>query len=80
MLADGAYLGEASVTSPRRGPGGRIVCDRSYKRSRLDEPEHVIGEPKAFTVLCEIRHRGARIDHTIRAVAALCNLKLYLPA
>lgn len=82
VLADGAYRGEASVISPRRGPGGRIVCDRAYERfrRRRARAEHVIGELKAFTVLREIRHRDARIDHTIRAVAARHNLKLDVAA
>ena len=82
VIADGAYRGEASVTSPRRGPTGRIVGDRNYRRFRRRRArgEHVICGLTGWAILKEIRHRGDRVDTTTSAVAALYNLTIDLPA
>lgn len=78
VSADGAYRGVDGVRSPRRGPDGRIVRDRAYRRFRKTRArvEHVIARLKLWAVLRDIRQRGDRVDELVRAVAALHNLRL----
>ena len=78
LIGDGGYQGVDGVTSPRRGPGGRIIRDETWRRFRKRRAtvEHVLAELKVWSVLRDCRWRGEGIDQSVRAVAALHNLRI----
>lgn len=77
LLGDGGYRGIATITSPRRGPDGRIIHDSNYRKHRRIRArvEHAIARPKDWQILRQCRRRGQAIDHSLHIVAGLCNLK-----
>lgn len=78
LIGDGGYRGVEGVTSPIRGPDGRIVRDPDWVRFRRRRAsvEHVIAELKVWQVLRRCRRKGPGIDQVTRAVAALYNLRI----
>jgi hypothetical protein len=78
LIGGGGYRGNPRITSPRRGPDGRIIRDRNYKRfrKRRARAEHTIARLKDHQILRPSRRRGEAIDHAIAGVAAPRNLKL----
>lgn len=80
LIGDGGYQGVVGVTPPRRGPGGRIVRDAAWRRFRKRRAtvEHVLAELKVWSVLRDCRWKGPGIDQSVRAVAALHNLRIEL--
>jgi hypothetical protein len=84
LIGDGGYRGNERVTSPRRGPDGRVVRvvrvvrDRNHKRfrKRRARAEHTIARLKDHQLLRPCRRRGETIDHAIAGIAAPRNLKL----
>jgi hypothetical protein len=77
LNGDGGHCGNSRVTSPRRGPDGRIVRDWNHRRfrERRATAEHTIARPTDHRILRQC-HRGEAIDHAIAGVAALHNLTL----
>lgn len=76
VIGDGGYQGVDGVTSPKRGPGNRIVRDEDYevfKRKRATA-EHVIARWKDWQVMRQNRKRGTNINDAVRATAVLYNL------
>ena len=78
LIGDGGYRGNPAIRSPRRGPDGKIIRDRNYRRfrKRRARAEHTIARLKDHQILRQCRRRGKAIDHAIAGVAALHNLKL----
>jgi hypothetical protein len=78
LIGDGGYRGNPRVTSPRRGPDGRIIKDRNHRRfrERRARAEHTIARLEDHQILRQCRRRGPAIDHAIAGVATLHNLKL----
>lgn len=78
LIGDGGYQGVEGVTPPRRGPGGRIIRDAAWRRFRKRRAtvEHVLAELKVWSVLRDCRWRGGGIDQSVRALAALHNLRI----
>jgi hypothetical protein len=81
LIRDGGYRGNPRITSPRRGPDGKIIRDRNHQRFRKSRAraEHTIARLKDHQILRQCRRRGKAIDHAIAGVAALHNLKLDTP-
>ena len=80
LIGHGGYRGNPAIRSPRRGPDGKIIRDRNYRRfrKRRARAEHTIARLKDHQILRQCR-RGKAIDHAIAGVAALHNLKLDTP-
>jgi hypothetical protein len=80
LIGDGGYRGGDGVTSPRRGPDGRIVRDETWRRFRTRRAtvEHVLAELKVCSVPRDWRWKGSGIDQSVRAVATLDNLRIEL--
>ncbi|GGJ32848.1 hypothetical protein GCM10010121_050010 [Streptomyces brasiliensis] len=78
LSGDGGYRGVDRVRTPCRGPDGRIIKDRNYRRFRKSRAvaEHTIARLKDHQVLRPCRRRGHAINHAVAGVAALDNLKL----
>jgi hypothetical protein len=78
LIGDGGYRGNTAIRSSRRGPDGRIIRDRNYRRFRRRRAvaEHTIARLKDHQILRPCRRRGRGIDHAIAGVAALHHLKL----
>ncbi|WP_433129242.1 transposase [Streptomyces sp. CA-106110] len=78
LSGDGGYRGYDQIRSPRRGPDGRIVRDRNYKRFRKRRAvaEHTLARLKDHQILRQCRRRGGAVNHAVAGVAALHNLKL----
>jgi hypothetical protein len=78
ISGDGGYRGIGGIRSPRRGPDGRIIKDRTYRRFRRRRAvaEHTIARLKDNQILRQCRRRGDGINHAVAGVAALHNLKL----
>jgi hypothetical protein len=81
LIGDGGYRGNPHITSPRRGPDGRIIPDRNHRRfrKRRARAEHTIARLKDHQILRQCRRRGTAVDHAIADVATLHNLKLDIP-
>ena len=79
VLADGGYRGVRELVTPRFR-GRRILRDRAWRshRRRRARVEHVLARLKDWRVLRDHRRRGRHVEATIRAVAALHNLRLEL--
>lgn len=82
LIGDGGYQGVQGVTPPRRGPDGRIVRDETWRRFRKRRAtvEHVLAELKVWSALHDCRWKGSGIDQSVRAVAALHNLRIEMNA
>ncbi|MGI5133542.1 transposase [Streptomyces sp. CA-106110] len=78
LAGDAGYRGCAHIRTPRRGPDGRIIKDRTYKRFRKRRAvaEHTIARLKDHQILRQCRRRGDAINHAVAGVAALHNLKI----
>jgi hypothetical protein len=78
LSGDGGYRGSDRIRTPRRGPDGRIIKDRNYRRFRKRRAvaEHTIARLKDHQILRQCRRRGDAINHATAGVAALHNLKL----
>ncbi|MFE2738649.1 transposase [Streptomyces sp. NPDC059349] len=78
LSGDGGYRGCDRIRTPRRGPDGRIIKDRTYHRFRKRRAvaEHTIARLKDHQILRQCRRRGDAINHAVAGVAALHNLKL----
>ncbi|MGW5251342.1 transposase, partial [Streptomyces sp. NPDC004129] len=68
----------ARIRTPRRGPDGRLITDRTYRRFRKRRAiaEHTIARLKEHQILRRCRRRGNAINHAVSGVAALPNLKI----
>lgn len=79
VLADGGYRGIDELVTPVFR-GRRIVKDRAWRRHRRRRArvEHAIARLKDWRVLRDHRRRGRHLPQSLRAVAALHNLKLEL--
>jgi hypothetical protein len=80
VLADSAYRAVTGCITPVM-KDRKIVRDQAFiehrrKRARV---EHLLARLKDWRVLRDHRRKGVSIDHTIRAVAALWNLRVALP-
>ena len=80
LIGDGGCRGVDGVTSPRRGPDGRIVRDETWRRFRKRRAtvEHVLAELKVWSALRDCRCKGSGIDQSARAVTTLHNLRIEL--
>ncbi|MGI5134456.1 transposase [Streptomyces sp. CA-106110] len=78
ISGDGGYRGCDQIRTPRRGPDGRIIKDRNYRRFRKRRAvaEHTIARLKDHQILRQCRRRGEAINHAVAGVAAPHNLKL----
>ncbi|MGI5144025.1 MULTISPECIES: transposase [unclassified Streptomyces] len=78
LSGDGGYRGCDRIRTPRRGPDGRIITDRTDRRFRKRRAvaEHTIARLKDHQILRQCRRRGETINHAVAGVAALHNLKL----
>ncbi|MER6980027.1 transposase [Streptomyces carpinensis] len=78
LSGDGGYRGSTRIRTPHRGPDGRIIKDRNYRRFRKRRAvaEHTIARLKDHQVLRQCRRHGNAINHAVAGVAALHNLKL----
>ncbi|MGW2940023.1 transposase family protein [Streptomyces sp. NPDC001156] len=78
LSGDGGYRGSDPIRTPRRGPDGRIVKDRTYRRfrKRRAAAQHTIARLKDHQIRRQCRHRGDGINHVVAGLAALHNLKL----
>ncbi|MGW4559444.1 transposase [Streptomyces sp. NPDC004365] len=78
LSGDGGYRGSDRIRTPRRGPNGRIIKDRNYRRFRKRRAvaEHTIARLKDHQILRQCRRHGEAINHAVAGVAALHNLKL----
>ncbi|MGW2933353.1 transposase [Streptomyces sp. NPDC001156] len=78
LSGDGGSRGSDRIRTPRRGPDGRIIKDRNYRRFRWRRAvaEHTIARLKDHQILRQYRRKGDGINHAIAGVAALHNLKL----
>ncbi|MDT0464162.1 transposase [Streptomyces gibsoniae] len=78
LSGDGGYRGCDRIHTPRRGPDGRIITDRTYRRFRKPRAvaEHTIARLKEHQILHQCRRRGNAINHAVAGVAALHNLKI----
>ncbi|MFD0502644.1 transposase [Streptomyces chiangmaiensis] len=78
LSGDGGYRGSDRIRTPQRGPDGRIIKDRNYRRFRRRRAvaEHTIARLKDHQVLRQCRRKGDGINHAVAGVAALHNLKL----
>jgi hypothetical protein len=78
LSGDGGYRGSDRIRTPRRGPDGRIIKDRNYRRFRKRRAvaEHAIARLKDHQILRQCRRKGDGINHAVVGVAALHNLKL----
>jgi hypothetical protein len=81
LTGDGGYRGYrgcAQIRTPRRGPDGLIIKDRTYKRFRKRRAvaEHTIACLKDHQILRQCRRRDDAINHAVAGVAALHNLKI----
>jgi hypothetical protein len=81
LIGDGGYRGNPHITSPGRGPDGRIIRDRNYRRfrKRRARAEHTIARLKDHQILRQCRRRGRGTGHAIAGVATLHNLKPDIP-
>jgi hypothetical protein len=72
--------GGDGVTSPRRGPDGRIVRDETWRRFRQRRATvgHVLAELKVWSVPRDWRWKGSEIDQSVTAVATLHSLRIEL--
>ena len=77
VLADGGYRGIAELRTPRFRKN-RIVRDRAWRvhRRRRARVEHAIARLKDWRILRDHRRRGHHLDHSVRAVCVLHNLRL----
>lgn len=77
VLADGGYRGVAELVTPRFA-GRRSLRDRRWRRHRRRSArvEHTLARLKDWRVLRDHRRRGGRLLESLRAVAALHNLKI----
>jgi len=82
LSGDGGYQGIARIRSPKRGPDGKILKDRNYRRftKRRAVAEHTLARLKDHQILRQCRRRGESIDHALAGIAALHNLKLEVTA
>jgi hypothetical protein len=82
LSGDGGYRGIDRIRSPRRGPDGKIIKDRAYRRFRKRRAvaEHTLARLKDHQILRQCRRKGDSIDHAIAGIAALHNLKLEVAA
>lgn len=78
LSGDGGYRGSDRIRTPRRGPDGRIIKDRNYRRFRKRRAiaEHTTARLKDHQILRQCRRRGEAINHAVAGVAAHHNLKL----
>ncbi|MEU1600298.1 transposase family protein [Streptomyces sp. NPDC005708] len=78
LSGDGGYRGIDRIRTPRRGPNGRIIQDRTYRRFRKRRAvaEHTIARLKDHQILRQCRCRGHAVNHAVAGVAALHNLTL----
>ncbi|MER7681062.1 transposase [Streptomyces sp. NPDC096934] len=78
LSGDGGYRGSDRIRTPRRGPDGRIIKNRNYRRFRKRRAvaEHTITRLKDHQILRQCRRRGEAINHAVTGVAALHNLKI----
>ena len=77
VLADGGYRGVPELITPVFH-GNRIIRDPAWRRHRRRRArvEHAIASLKTWRVLRDHRRRGHHLDHTLRAVSFLHNLRL----
>ncbi len=82
LSQDGAYRGAAGVHNPARGPDGKIIKDRTYRRfgKRRAVVEHTLARLKDHQILRQCRRKADAINHAVAGVAALHNLKLEVAA
>ncbi|MGV9563707.1 transposase [Streptomyces sp. NPDC003480] len=78
LSGDGGYRGSDRIRTPQRGPDGRIIKDRNYRRFRKRRAvaEHTIARLKDHQIHRQCRRRGEAINHAVAGVAALHNLKI----
>ncbi|MGI5518135.1 transposase [Streptomyces sp. CA-106131] len=78
LSGDGGYRGCDRIRTPHRGPDGRIIKDRAYRRfrKRRGVAEHTIARLKDHQILRQCRRRGEAVNHAVADVAALHNLKI----
>jgi hypothetical protein len=81
VSGDRGYRGCDRIRSPHRGPDGRIIKERNYRRfrKRRTVAEHTIARLKDHQILRPCRHRDEAINHAVAGIAALHNLKLDIP-
>jgi hypothetical protein len=79
VLADGGYRGVSELVTPVF-QGRRIVRNDSWRRHRRrrSRVEHAIARLKDWRVLRDHRRHGRHLDDSVKAVAALHNLRLDL--
>lgn len=82
LSGDGGYRGIDTIRSPLRGPNGKVIKDRAYRRfrKRCAVVEHVLAWLKGHQVFRHCRRKGDSTDHAITGVAVLHNLKLEITA
>jgi hypothetical protein len=77
--ADGRYRAIPTITRPQRDHSGRIIHDNHYRKHRRIRAriEHVIARLKDWQILRQCRRRGQTINHSLRIIAELWNLKTH---
>jgi hypothetical protein len=82
LIGDGDYQSVEEVTPPRRGTNGRIIRGKAWRRfrKRRGTVEHLLVELKVWSVLRDCRWRGSGNGQSVRAVAALHNLRMKMKA
>jgi hypothetical protein len=77
VLADGGYRGVPELITPVFRKNS-IIRDRAWRshRKRRARVEHALAQLKTWRVLRDHRRQGRHLDTTLRAVAALHNLRL----
>ena len=81
VLGDGGYRGITAITTPRRDKTGRIIRDDHYRAHRRIRArvEHIIARLKDWQILRQCRRRGNAINHSLKLIAGLWNLKTHNP-
>ncbi|MGW5462401.1 transposase [Streptomyces sp. NPDC003996] len=67
LSGDGGYRGCDRIRTPRRGPDGRIIKGRNYRRFRKRRAvaEHTIARLKDHRILRQCRRRGDAINYAV---------------
>ncbi|MGW9031252.1 hypothetical protein ACWGQ5_45895, partial [Streptomyces sp. NPDC055722] len=74
LSGDGGYRGSDRIRTPRRGPDGRLIKDRNYRRFRRRRAvaEHTIARLKDHLPAGKVTARGSKAGDGLAATPSGC--------